>query len=45
MTDPKDFHSSSLAGCNLEVDFKYPKELRELDKYYPLAPEKIEIKI
>ena len=28
----------------LEVDFKYPKELRELDNDYSLAPDKIEIK-
>ena len=31
-------------GCVLEVDLKYPKELRELHNDYPLAPDKIEIK-
>ena len=25
----------------LEVDLEYPKELRELDNDYPLAPDKI----
>ena len=47
--DPKDFdlnkHSSnSSRGYILEVDLKYPKELRELHNDYPLAPDKIEIK-
>ena len=31
-------------GCVLDVGFEYPKELRELDDGYPLAPDKIEIK-
>ena len=29
----------------LEVDLEYPKELRELNNNYSLAPDKIEIKI
>ena len=32
-----------MKECVLEVDLKYPKELRELDNDYPLAPNKIEI--
>ena len=45
---PKDFsfnkcNKNSSKGCVLEVDFKYPKELRELHNYYLLAPDKIEI--
>ena len=31
-------------GCLREVDLEYPKELQELHNYYPLAPDKIEIK-
>ena len=31
-------------GCVLQVDLEYPKELRELGTYYPLAPDKLEIK-
>ena len=47
--DPKDFDSNkysseSSKGCILEVDFEYPKELRELHNDYTLAPDKIEIK-
>ena len=47
--DPKEFDfnkytSNSSKGCVLEVDLKYPKELRELHSYYPLAPDKTEIK-
>ena len=34
----------SLKGCVLEVDLKYPKELRELHDNYHLAPNKVEIK-
>ena len=34
---------NSSKGCVLEVDLKYPKELRELHSDYPLAPDKIEI--
>ena len=36
--------SNSSKGCVIEVDLEYPKELRELHCYYPLAPDKIEIK-
>ena len=35
---------NSSKGCVLEVDLEYPKELRELHKDYPLAPDKIERK-
>ena len=47
--DPKKFDlnkytSSSSKGCVLEVDLEYPKELGELYKDHPLAPNKIEIK-
>ena len=47
--DPKEFDlnkytSNSSEGCLLEVDLQYPKELHELHKDYPLAPDKIEIK-
>ena len=37
------YTSNSSKGCILEVDLKYPKELRELHSDYPLAPDKIEI--
>ena len=30
--------------CVLQVDLEYPKPLRELHNYYPLASDKIEIK-
>ena len=36
--------SNSSKGFVLEVDLKYPRELRELYNYYPLAPDEIEIK-
>ena len=47
--DPKEFYlnkytSNSSKGCVLKVDLEYPKELRELNNDYPLAPDKIEIK-
>ena len=47
--DAKEFgldkYSSNISkGYVLEVDFEYPKELRELHNDYPLAPDKIEIK-
>ena len=47
--DPKEFDfnkhtSNSSKGCVLEGDLKYPNELQELHKDYPLAPDKIEIK-
>ena len=46
---PKEFDlnkhtSNSSKGYVLEVDFEYPKELRELHNDYPLASDKIEIK-
>ena len=37
--------SNSTKGCVLEFDLEYPKELWELHNDYPLAPDKIEIKI
>ena len=33
--------SSSSEGCVFQVNFEYPKELRELRNNYPLAPHKI----
>ena len=47
--DPEEFDlnkysSSSSTGCVLEFDLEHPKELCELHKDYPLAPDKIEIK-
>ena len=47
--DPKVFDlnkytSNSSKGCVLEVDLKYPKELRELHNDYPLAPDKMKSK-
>ena len=47
--DPEEFDlnkyaSNSSKGCVLEVNLEYPKDLRELDNDYPLAPDKIEIK-
>ena len=48
--DPKQFHlnkytSNSSKGCVLEVNLKYPKELRGFHNDYPLTPDKIEIKV
>ena len=48
-TDPKEFDmnkstSFTLKGCVIKVDLEYPKELRELQNDYPLAPDKIEFK-
>ena len=47
--DPKDFDSNKYCSNSsidyiLQVDFEYPKELRELHHNYLLAPDKIEIK-
>ena len=28
-------------SCFLEVDLEYPKDLRDLDNDYPLAPERV----
>ena len=39
-----EYTSNSSKGCVLEIDLEYPKELRELQNDYPLAPDKIEIK-
>ena len=49
MYRPKEFDlnkytGNSSKGCVLEVDLEYSKELRELDKGYPLVPDKIGIK-
>ena len=38
------YTSNSSKGFVLEVDLEYPKELWELHKDYPLAPDKLEIK-
>ena len=48
--DPKEFNlnkysSSSSKRCVLELDVEYPKDLLELHNDYPLAPDKIKIKI
>ena len=48
--DPKEFDlnkytSNSSKGGVPKVDLKYPKELRELQSYYALVSDKIEIKI
>ena len=43
--DLNKYTSSSSKGCVLEIDLEYPKELCELHNDYPLAPDKIEIKI
>ena len=47
--DPKEFNlnkytRNSSKGCVLEVDFEYPKELRELHYDHSSAPDKIEVK-
>ena len=38
------YRSNNSKGCGLEVDIEYPKELRELHTYSPLARHKIEFK-
>ena len=38
------YTNNNLKGCAFEVDPEYPKELRESNSDYPLAPDKIEIK-
>ena len=40
MFDSNKQSSNSLKGCVLEVDLKYPKELRELNNDYLLVSEK-----
>ena len=42
--DLNKYASNSSKGCILEVDFEYPKELRELHNNYPLTPDELEIK-
>ena len=47
--DYKDFNlnkytNNSSKACFLKVRLEYPKELRELNNDYPLAPDKTEIK-
>ena len=42
--DLNKYTSNSSKGCVLEVDFEYPKELRNLHNDYPLALDKIETK-
>ena len=47
--DPEEFDfnkhtNSNSKWCVLEVDLEYQKEMWELHIYYPLAPDKIEIK-
>ena len=41
--DVASIDKKSDVGYILEVDFKYPKELRELHNDYPLAPEKLAV--
>ena len=42
--DSNKYNSNSWHGCVLEVDLEYPKELRELHNFYPLASDKMEMK-
>ena len=42
--DLNKYTSNSSQGCVLEFDLEYPKELHKIHNYYPLAPDKIEIK-
>ena len=42
--DLNKYSKNSSKGCVVEIDFRYTKELCELRKDYPLAPDKIEIK-
>ena len=39
-----DYTSNSSKAFLLDVDLQYPKELRELHSYYPVALDKTEIK-
>ena len=41
--DVMSINEKSLIGYFLEVDLKYPDELHELHKDYPLAPEKLAV--
>ena len=42
--DLNKYTRNSSKGCILEVDLKYPKELKELHNDYPLVADKTEIK-
>ena len=42
--DLKKYSSNSSKPCFLKVDIEYYEELRELLNYYPLTPDKREIK-
>ena len=42
--DTNECSSNSSKTCVLEIEAKYPKELRGLHNGYPLTPDKIEIK-
>ena len=42
--DLNKYTSNSSKGCAFEVGLEYPKALRELHNYYPITPDKIEIK-
>ena len=44
MFDLSKYTSNSSKGYVLEFDLGYPKELHELHNYYPLAPDKTDIK-
>ena len=44
MLDLNKYTSNSSKGCFLKADLEYPKELRQLHNFYPLAPDKIEIR-
>ena len=43
--DLNNYTINSSKRCVLKVDLEYLKNLHELHNYYPLAPDKIEIKI
>ena len=44
MFDLNEYYSNSLKNYVLDVDLEYLKELLHLHSYYPLAPDKKEIK-
>ena len=41
--DLNKYTNNSSRGCVLEIDLKYPEDIRKLHNDYPLAPGKIEI--